>query len=230
MTTARQIITKAMQKLGVLVKSEAPSADEANDALDALNALLASWSNNSLNIYVRAWENFSLQGGVGEYTIGTGQTFNTTRPLFIVEAHYRLGNIDYPIQIVKDETYNAIAYKNIQSLPEVLNYDNGYPVGKIRIYPVPSASYTLYMLSEKPLASFTLDDDVSLPAGWERALINNLAIEIAPDYEQPVQPALLSVAESSLRSIQTQVQRNRTYDWTTDLGNARNIYTGFYNT
>lgn len=230
MTTARSIITKAMLKAGILTKSEAPSADEASDALDALNAMLASWSNNELNIYVRAWENFPLAGGVGEYTIGAGQTFNTTRPLYLVEAHYRNGDIDYPLQIIKDETYNSIAFKNIQSLPDSINYDNGYPIGKLRLYPIPSASYTLFLLSEKQIATFALDDDIDLPPGWERALIYNLAIELVPEYGVEIPQTVIGIADTSLKAIQGQVERNRTYDWTTDLSTSKNIYTGFFNT
>ena len=51
MTTASDIIKKAMQKVGVLTKSESPSSDESADGLDSLNDLLSSWSNESMFIY-----------------------------------------------------------------------------------------------------------------------------------------------------------------------------------
>ena len=63
MTTARTIIKRAMQVAGILVKGEAPSADEADDGLTALNMMLSGWSNDSGLVYARAWQSFALVGG-----------------------------------------------------------------------------------------------------------------------------------------------------------------------
>lgn len=227
MTTARDIITKSLQKIGALVKSEPPSADEANDALDSLNALISSWSNDSLNIYARTWETFSLTGAES-YTIGTGGNFNTARPTNIVAAYLRSGTIDYPITVIDDEAYTSISYKGLQGIPEFLNYDNAYPLGRIRLYPLDNASYTLFLLTEKSVAGFaTLDTEMSLPDGWERALIYNLALELAPEYNQKPDPYIVKIAGDSLGMIRQKVAQVRGMDaYPNDLA-VRNIFSGW---
>lgn len=230
MTTARTIIRRAMQKAGILTKTETPSGDEANDALYSLNGILESWANDSMLIYARAWENFTLTGGTGEYTIGASQMFNTVRPTLIVEAHVRQGTIDSPIQIISDEVYNSyIQMKTSPGLPYWLNYDNGYPAAKIRLWPVPTQSDTLYILSEKPLTALSLDTTVSLPPGWERALIYNLAVELTPEYGQELSGEIVEIAKTSRAAIRRSIIKNRSMDAMPEIGATNNIYTGYRN-
>jgi hypothetical protein len=214
MSTALSLITKAMQKVGVLVKSESPSADESADGLDALNDMLSSWSNDSLLVYARVTESFTLAAGTSSYTIGSGATFNTTRPINIVQAHVRQtgSNIDYPISPVSDEIYQGVALKTLQSIPFMLNYTNGFPTGTINLYPTPNEAFTLYLTSEKELTQFDLSTTVSLPPGWKRALIYNLAIELAPEYGQQLDPVTLKIANDSKMAIAQSIAKARSMD------------------
>lgn len=228
MTTARQIVTKALQKVGVLTISEQPDSEMANDALYQLNAMLSSWSNDSMLINVRAWETFNLVAGTALYTIGSGQTFNTTRPMFIIQAYARLNNQDYNVDVIDDENYNFIQDKSLTGIPYVMNYDNGYDVGKIRLYFVPDQAYQLFILSEKPLTSFALDDVVTLPPGWEDALIFNLAVRLSPDYGQEISATTNAMAKETKGAIRTAILRNRTMDAEPGVGVKPNIYNGWY--
>ncbi len=213
MTTALSIITKALQKAGVLFKSEPPSADEASDALDSLNDMLASWSNESLLIYERVTESFNLSSGTAQYQIGVGQTFNTAHLIFIAEAHIRLGVTDYPVAIISDEIYQSLPDKLITtSIPYYLNYTNGYPVATINLYPIPSSALTLFLTSQKQLQTLTLSTAISLPPGWERALIYNLAVELAPEYGQKVDEMLYKIANDSKGAIIRSILKVRTMD------------------
>ncbi len=230
MTTALDIITKAMQKCGILSVNEAPTAQEANDALDALNAMLDSWANDSMMVYARSWESFNLTGNVGTYTIGAGQAFNTVRPIFIADAYIRNAGTDTDLSIVSDEIYTGqIMEKSTGGIPGILNYDNAYPAGTIRLWPVPSSSYSIFLLTEKPLTQFTLNQTVSLPPGWERALIFNLPAEIAGDYHQDIPDSVQRVAVSSKAAIQRSVMKNRSLDAFPQQNSTGNILTGWNN-
>src|SRR5574343_694239 len=110
MTTALQIITSAARLIGIVRKGEALDNDEAVDGLSALNDMLASWSNNGLLCVSRVWEYFTVTSATS-YTIGSGQTLNTTRPLVIKSAFFRSGDIDYPLEIISDEEYESITLK-----------------------------------------------------------------------------------------------------------------------
>jgi hypothetical protein len=224
-TTARGIIKKSLQKIGVLVKQEDPTADEAVDALDALNAMLSSWSNDSMNIYARVWESFPLVASDGQYTIGTGGDFNTTRPIQLIDAYTRLSTYDQPMRIVTDEIYASITNKNTLGRPDMITFDNAFPLATIRLYPVPDQNYTLFIQSEKELAQFTLDQVVSLPAGWERALIYNLAIELAPEYGQEVNQAVFSIAMNAKMLIMRTINRIRGMKRVAPMNNGFDIRT-----
>ena len=229
MSTARVIIKKALQKIGALVKNEEPSSDEANDGLDSLNALISSWSNDSLNIYARTWQTVSLVGNTASYTIGTSGTFNTARPTNIVSAYIRDGSVDYPMSIVDDEAFNTISFKSITGMPEFLSYDGGFPLGTIRLYPVPSSNYSLFLLTEKPLTEFTsLDTELSMPPGTERALIYNLGIDLAPEYSQQISAEHSKTAMESLGLIRAKVAQVRGMDAFPQNARVRNIYSGYY--
>lgn len=227
MTTAREIITRAMQRGGILTKTEQPDADEANDALDTLNNMLSSWSNEGLLIYSRTLENFTLTSGVASYTMGTGGVFNTTRPLFIAEAYVRDGDTDLDVSVIDDGAYSNIADKDALGVPYWLNCNNGFPLATIRLWPVPSSSYVLYLLSEKELTQFTLDDTVSLPPGWKKALIDNLAVELQPEYGQQVDPFVLKKANEAKGNIKLAILKNRTMDSFPAGNGLYNIYTGY---
>lgn len=191
MATARDIIKGAMRLLGVLRQSEEPTADEASDALTALNGMLSTWSNDGLLVYAQTWENFTLTANDGEYTIGTGQQLNTTRPVKIEGGYVRQGSTDYPLAIIDAATYDKIPDKSITGIPEFLNYDPQYPYAKIRLYPVPAAADGLYLRSEKLITSFAaLATTVSLPEGWEEGLKHGLAKRLAPEYGVAISPDL----------------------------------------
>lgn len=202
-----------MKEAGVLTGGETPTAEEVVDGLGSLNRMLSSWSNDSLMIYARTFENFPLSSGVGDYTIGPGATFNTIRPMHIIDAFVRQDMLDYYLDIIPDEEYDAIAYKNIDSIPQVLNYTAQYPQATIRIYPKPQASFTLYLRSEKQLSTITLNDEISLPPGWEDALVYNLAVRLKPSYGLPNDPLLTELALNSKVMLENNTSRNRTFDY-----------------
>jgi len=170
MPTALDIITSAMRKAGVLTKNETPDDDEAQDGLESLNDLLDSWSNESMAIVARTTETYTLTGGDGTYTIGSGADIDTARPIEIAAMYITSGTTDYWLTQIDDETYAKITQKSIQSsLPLYFNYDNANPTATIKLWPVPAAANTLNIVSNKPLTKLSaLTTSVVLPPGWNR--------------------------------------------------------------
>lgn len=227
-STGLQIVTKAMQKGGILTKNQVPDADEANDAIDAINDMLDSWALDSMMCYARTWELFTLQGGKGQYTIGPGQDFNTPEPIHLAGSFIRNVTYDEKCPIVDDNIYNEqITYKAAPGLPKMLNFDNGFPVGIIRLWPVPSAAYQLFLLSEKLLTELSLSATLSFPPGWERAIIFNGAIEICSDYDQEPPQVTVAVAKMSKAAIQKQIMKARAMDAYPQQAYTQNVYTGW---
>jgi hypothetical protein len=228
MTTAREIITKSLQKVGANFQNSGVTGDEATDALYALNALLSSLSNDSMMIYARVWQSFTLTPSTGSYTIGTGGVFNTDKPMLIVSSYLRDGTIDYTLSSITDEMYNEqISQKNTTGIPNYINSDNGNPLATIRLYPVPDKNYQLFLLSEKQLTQLALDDDVAFPAGWERMLIYNLAVDLYPEYGIPPDPLVVKIAEDSKRLVRANTIRNRSMDSNPIMGKTGRFENGW---
>jgi len=204
MATAQDLIYGAMQSLGVMGDGDVPTASEYADGLTLLNEMLESWSADRLMVYQILSENFPVSGGTASYTIGTGGTFNTTRPINIANAYLRgLNDIDYPLQIIPQESYANIQLKSVQTnIPYALYYDNAYPLATITLYPVPSIGGTLYLNTWKQLQSFSaLSDSVTLPPGYKEAIRYSLALRLSPQYGVNPPPQVVSLASSSVARI-----------------------------
>jgi hypothetical protein len=228
MTTARDIVKKSLQKLGVLTKNDDMSGDEATDGLFALNSMLGSWTNENLIIYTRPLESFALSGGQAAYTMGAGGDFDTVRPTKIVSCYVRQGTTDYTVNVIDEKDYDQIDDKDILSIPEWVTTSNNFPLTTLTFYPIPFGGITAFIRSEKPTAKLdSLDDVLSLPDGWERALIYNLAVEQSPDYGQPVTQELYQLALQSKNAIKTAVARNRPLDAYPVSNGLNTIYTGW---
>ena len=181
MTTAADIITRAAKALGYLGNQEVLSAADATNGLNILNAMLDSWSGESLASYADQTINFNLVPGTQTYTIGPTGVWVTTRPTQIYQAYIRDTNqLDYPLIIYPQDKWDAIGQKNITSqIPTTLFYDSQYPNGNVNIFPIPLLNYTLYMDVQLLLTNFaSLTTALSMPPGYERAYIFNLALEL----------------------------------------------------
>lgn len=88
---ARDLITSALKTVGVISAGETPSAGEASDGLSALNMLIESWSADNLALFQLKREVFELVPNKGQYTVGIGGDFNTSKPMTVMGAAY--GNL-----------------------------------------------------------------------------------------------------------------------------------------
>jgi hypothetical protein len=200
--TGRDLVSATLRLIGASAPGESIAASEASDGLSSLNRMLDSWSNEGLLLYAVTKESaITLIPGTSTYTLGTGGDI-TTRPMSLTTAKYRDGsNQEYNLQILTAAEYADIPNKNLQSIPTSL-YDSGsYPQRSIVLYPVPSASGSLDLYTNRPLTALTLDDDISLPPGYEEALVYNGAIRLAPEYGRAVSQEIAMVATESKASL-----------------------------
>ena len=182
MTTANDLISRSLRLLGVVGQGRRTlSANEASDGLEALNSMLESFSLERMMIYQILEENFPITAGTADYTIGSGGTFNTTRPVKVDGAFIRDNGIDFPMLVIDHDAYDSVPLKTATARPQYLYFDAQYPLAYIRLLYTPDASYTLYINSWKQLQRFTDGTTaLALPPGYERMIVYNLAIELNP--------------------------------------------------
>ena len=196
-----------MLLIGAISSGENVAADEASDALISLNDMIDSWSNEGLLIFQSVRETFPLVVAQSSYTIGTGGDFNTSIPQIIESAAIidsnSNPNIEYPMRVNSTQEYAMIPDKALSTnIPTDLYFRRGVPLSTITLYPVPDATKTLALYSQKPLAQYaSLNDTVTLPKGYARALRYNLALELAPEYGKEPAMNVQMVAKESKQMI-----------------------------
>jgi hypothetical protein len=232
MTTIRQVCERSLRLIEENGAGMSMTAQQGADALEALISMLDSWSIQNNLVFTETRESFTLTANDGEYTIGTGGDFNTSRPVRISSAFVRTeGGTDYSLDIIGADEYALIADKDATGIPSTMYYDGNYPLGKVLLWPVPSAAYALHLTEEKPLSNFSdLDDVLSMPPGYERGIVYNLAIEIAPEYGKEPKGSVIKIAGESKKAIESANSLNNNETLEIDSGlmttSSYNVYTG----
>jgi hypothetical protein len=199
MTTALQIMSRAAELIGYKDPSEALSGDDTASFLAVLNDLVDAWNTQRLNVVASA----VVTGNVSAspVSIGSGQTISTTRPIAIEAAWIRESGIDYPLEMLTSSQYDAIVNKADTGRPSKAFYSATLPAGSLYLWPVPSASFALYMRVATQLTAFTdAGTDYNLAPGYKKALEYSLAEELAPG-RGPLNPQVLRIAQTSRRAL-----------------------------
>lgn len=209
-TTANDLIDAAYRKCGIL----SPSAIEDENALLALNNMISLWG-LELIIPSIIKEDFSLTTGDASYTIGTGATINSERPLMLANAYIRdIDNVDTPLKIVSGKEYNALTDKLGTGCPKRIYYYSSYPLGVLIFDTCPTISeaitYTCHLESWKNFTEYTsLTQTVSLPSEYKKAMIYNLAVELAEDNSISLSKSVSDMATFSHLLLSRSVAKNR---------------------
>lgn len=232
MATAREIIRRSLRLCEAIGGGDTVDGDaKETNAFGYLNDMLVFWGTEKLLVPYLTTETFSLVAGTSAYTIGASGTFNTVRPNKIISAFIRdSSNNDYLLDIISLEEYDGFALKTTSARPNKLLYLPENPLGKIKLYPTPSAAESLIIDSWKTLAQIALvTDSFVLPPEYVRAITYNLAVEIAPEYGV-VKNELIRQAEmakKAIKSVNSQIPPQSSFDSALGGGgNNYNIYTG----
>ena len=205
MSTALDVIKRAMRLAGVYSIGEEPSPAETTSGLQALNGMIESWANESLMIYARSLDTIPLVSNTSVYTLGATGTVVTTRPAQALDVSYVIyQNVSYQVPALTIDQYNLIPYKlQTSEFPWSLWYEPTYPNGTLTVYPTPIASSSLQFWSLKQLTGFaSLTDIVDLPPGYFDALCFNLAVLWGPEFDGTSIPAsVMQAAMNSKRAL-----------------------------
>lgn len=195
--TVGDIIRSSMRKIGVLAAGEPLPADEGDDAKVVFTQMADAWTNETLLVPVVNVVTHQLLSNQSEYTIGIypepkpvplpANHIETARPERILAAFIRdQYETDYVQTIIEVKTFSRISRKTNGSRPARFYVRKNWPLNQILFESVPYADETLHMDVIQPLAGILptvgLTDVIDLPPGYERALIYNLAIDLADEW------------------------------------------------
>lgn len=185
---AVDLIQSSMRLAGILESGETATADEINDGLAVLNDVIENWTTGTLSVWQTLNESFTLIPGQSTYTIGAGGNFNTTRPVRIEGAYCTVQGVDFPIEIVDQLEFNLLSLKTQQEqIVLQMVYLNDMPLGRIILWPVPSAAIPLVLSTSTSLVAVaTSATSISYPPGGSKALRYTLAVELAGEFGTPI--------------------------------------------
>lgn len=196
MTTALEIIEGALSKIGRFAAGQSVSSEDADICLNALNRVVDAWAVENLTAHAMVSLPVSLLAGVDEVTL-------SPRQVRIESGYTRVDGIDYPFQIVPREVFEAVAVKDIDSIaPQWVMYEPEQTSGALFLYPQPQADCTMYLTVQERIDEFAdLSTDYTLPQGFRRALVNVLAVEVAPEFRTEAPPSVQREAVLSVKAI-----------------------------
>lgn len=238
MSTVRDLLEEALIEVGVLAESETISGSAASRGLTKLNGIVEQWSTDGCLIFSEVREELTFVAGQAAYTVGPAGNLNTVRPQVITQVGLidvvsnPTNSLEIPLEIINVQKYSEISIKSTQStLPYYVYVNDTFPSVTLTFFPVPSNTNKAAIYSLKPLTNFTsVNETVSLPVGYRKALVYNLACEWAESYGKTASPMVQKIAADSKAGIARMNHRTPTMISDTfglSNRNTYNIYRGF---
>jgi hypothetical protein len=201
--TVEQIITAAFRKLGL---GRTPDDTDIEDFLESLQSMLRYWGSKKILVYASYKETFSTVVGRSANTWGANGNISTSRPTQIVDMFIRdSSGYDYPIGMMYENEYNLISNKSQSGRPDSYFLHPLYPLAYLYLYPTPEIIETVYVSSIKPWtesSSFSSESDtLSFPVEYETAIIYNLAMFTASEYNVVPSETVKKIADATLYTI-----------------------------
>jgi hypothetical protein len=217
--TAQVIVNNALTILGILEQGGTPSTSDSNDSLAELNAMWDAWGVDEGLIYAESQISQALSAATASITIGTGATWNTTKPAKIYRAFIGSNTARVPLRIVAAEEYYAHRDLTAAAVtPDELfpDYNDIFSSGFMTLYtwPVQSGTPTLFLDIAVPFTAFVLATTYILPGGYQDAIQYALAFRLIPRFAGSVPEEIVQVvtsiaqkAEARIREINSQLRQ-----------------------
>lgn len=190
------IIQDAMFAAKVLGQDQTPQAGDLQLALRILNRMLDSWANDNLMVYTTTTQTFTMTPGTASYST----SLLSTRPVSIAAMRVRMSDVDYPVNFIDLDAWNAIPFKQAASIPTNCFYEPSYPNGMMNFYPTPQAAYTCYVDTRDTFSGLVLNSLLQMPPGYEGAIVDNLAVLLYPSFRNGETPRDLRAAATESKA------------------------------
>ena len=191
--TGLQLLTRALQEVGVLAGGEVPSGQEQSDAQVIAQRIVDSMGAERLAMFERLRTVGTLVSGPRDYSIGPpapAPEFPITRPRWIDPATFIQDStasdpIETPVEILTDERWAALRQKTFDGgIVTAMYYDRP---GGISIYPTVNIGNTrLVLYTPLAVTGFSsLATIYTFPPGYDEAWHFELAYQLCGPFAVP---------------------------------------------
>lgn len=209
MTTARTIVTDALDLIAIHAAEEPLTAHQEQQGLRILNDLVRSASLEQFFIYYTPAVTVDWPVGKSMLTWGVGgDIVATPRPVQLAQTATRFEpsiQTAYPLTVLPIADYRMLTYPiRVGGPMQCVSYAANYPLGELYGYPTPTspAQITVYpwlLLRQWP----SFDEEIALPPGYERWMKAALACELAPYYDKEASPLVQGIRMEARDNIKT---------------------------
>lgn len=243
--TVRDLIKSSLRLIGVIASGENPSSDESSDALSSLNGLIESFSNQNLLVFTKKREVFNFVASKQPHTMGPEYTetilgvptlitpdfLTALRPVDVIGCSIKSSGTELPVKVLShDEWIDIRTKESLTGQPTSVYLEQSERVTNLYFYPFPDQAYEVVIYSEKKIGNYTsLNDEMYLPSGFERALKYNLAMELAPEFGKEPSALIIEAARDSKAELK--IKNSKAKQMISDAAflvnrNRYNIFTG----
>lgn len=192
--TWTEIIRLALVRSGMVGLGQTPNATQSVIGEDALNLLLDEWDGEGLALPpFDASITFNTVGAQARYLLGPGSgAANTIRPETIIVGTCTIASSPATILTMTSmafPAYQMISVPATSGQPWNYAINPKYPQMELFLYPTPNAVYPITLtckvkwvdtVGEPSLNPFA---EAEVPSGYPTALVDNLALKIAENYQ-----------------------------------------------
>lgn len=175
--TAAELVTSAMQELGVLAIGEVPEGAELEIGLRSLNWLLKSWTARGLTSW-RETQGSATFSAAQVIASLASDVLDVTEARLIITAS--APTYERPLQRWEDGQYRQIPNKQTPGQPTAYLITKTITGASMTVWPVPNASMTIaFTYSRIPDDVTDGAQTIDLPQQWTEACYLGLAARLA---------------------------------------------------
>jgi hypothetical protein len=182
--TAGDLITDALELLGVLGEEEPLTAVDLQRGLKWLNYLLKAWQPDGVMTWTLTEGGpFTLTQGDFDIDFAAGGDVEDV-PLDIQSVRVTRSGGTIPMSPLSREDYFNLPNRTAQGYPTQYYYDKQRDSGVLYLYQAPNAVLTtIEWTQRRPIMILTAaNDSIDVPEEWDLALVSGLASLLIPIY------------------------------------------------
>lgn len=207
--TRDQLISDALQLLGVIGSNDTATANDITFASGILNKMVKAWQAQGINLWKEQEATITIVANQYLYTLNSSNYPTIGRPLNIINCRYHYSSgLERKMKKLGRGEYDTLPTKTTSTgASTAFYYSPQLTSGLLYVWPVPQdTTDSLAITYLTTIDDFTSsNDNADFPQEWLECLTYNLAMRLAPAYGivlAKVNPDILTLASASLLELQ----------------------------
>lgn len=228
----KEILARSLELLHVVDADSDIEPELLKRAARFLELMLDAWSIERLTIPVSLVTHVEITELRPKYNVETDLGL-TSEPLFFTHVSYGHGESSHELKSANDGDYQRFIRDEIISQPSQYLYRKESDGNYIYFNCIPCSDFNLTLITQHDFAeNIDFDDyhaELSLDKGYAKAIVYNLALELAPTYSKEAPATVYRMAKSAKRKIKSYNSKPiaRKYRHSKGQRNKYNTYGGW---